>query len=260
MTITDDDRIALNALVDGELDAAATAAIEARIAADPAVRAARDEIASTRAAIARLPRPELPSGLRDRIAALSGAAPARPAPRHWTQRWRTDAWRTEGWRNIAAAVVLTALVTGSATWLVARPTPPGLETLVASAHHRSLLATTPVDVLSSDRHTVKPWLDSHLGVSPPAPDLTQAGYPLVGGRVDVLGQQAVPALVYRHNEHTISLIAVPGAADTAAPRGFASGGYNMVEWTAAGFDFIAVSDLEPAELAVFVKAYEAAAG
>ena len=47
---------------------------------------------------------------------------------------------------------------------------------VASGHRRSLLATSPVDVVSSDRHTVKPWLDARLGLSPPAPDLAKEGF------------------------------------------------------------------------------------
>lgn len=247
MTISEDDRIALNALVDGELDAAAAAILEARMTADSDLRAKRDEIAATRDALARLPNLELPPGFRDRIAALTGA------PAKSTRNW------TEGWRNVAATIVITALVTASATWFVASPRAPTIEMLAAAAHHRSLLAASPVDILSSDRHTVKPWLDTHLGVSPPAPDLSASGYPLFGGRIDVLGQQTVPALVYRHNEHTISLTAVPGSPGIAPARSFAAGGYNMVEWSAAGFDFIAVSDLEPTELATFVSDYQGAA-
>jgi anti-sigma factor RsiW len=110
-------------------------------------------------------------------------------------------------------------------------------------------------VLSSDRHTVKPYLDAHLGLSPPAPDLATQGYPLVGGRVEVIGQQPVPTLVYRHNEHTISVVARPGTTAAAAPKPLASGGYNMVEWSGDGFAFTAVSDLEPDELRSFVADY-----
>ena len=139
------------------------------------------------------------------------------------------------------------------------PRGTSLESLVAASHRRSLLATSPLDVVSSDRHTVKPWLDARLGVSPPAPDLAAAGYPLLGGRVEVLGQQPVPALVYRHNEHTITLVAVPGSTVTAPARAFAADGYNMMEWSAAGFGFIAVSDLESGELSSFVSDYQQAA-
>jgi len=253
-TIPEDDRIALNALADGELDTATASTLVARLAADADLQQAYDTIVATRDALGGLELPVVPLEFLARIENLATPSPADSPllrPRHY--RW-------EGWRNIAASVLVTALIASSATYLFTSPRGPSLEQMVASAHRRSLLAANPVDVLSSDRHTVKPWLDQHLGVSPPAPDLAAAGYPLLGGRVEVLGQQALPTLVYRHNEHTISVVAQPGSTTTAAPRSLASGGYNMVEWSIAGFDFTAASDLEPAELATFVAAYLKAAG
>lgn len=251
--VTQDDRIILNALVDGELPPAQVGALETRLANEPELAAARDEIAATKAALGSLPRPALSSQFVDRIAAIAGSqqATASVPPK---RRWRLP----EGWRNVAAAIVLTGVVTSSATWFLLLPQSSSFELLVASAHQRSLLSASPVDVLSSDRHTVKPWLDARLGLSPPAPDLAAGGYPLVGGRVEVISQQALPALVYKHNEHTISVIAVPTNAASRAPQNLASGGYNMVEWVAAGFKFVAVSDLEPQELALFASDYLAA--
>lgn len=252
--ISQDDRIALNALIDGELSATQATALEARIAAEPALAAARDKIHAARAALQDLPRPEVSSRFLDAIDALAGPAPVPAATPP-----RRNAW-LDGWQNIAAAVIVTAFLASGATYWLATPRSASLEELIAAGHHRSLLAATPVDVQSSDRHTVKPWLDAHLGLSPPAPDLATEGYPLLGGRIDVLGQQAVPTLVYRHNEHTISVVAQPGTTSTSAPKALASGGYNMVEWSANGFAFTAVSDLEPSELLGFVDGYRAAAG
>jgi anti-sigma factor RsiW len=253
MAIGENDRIDLNALVDGALESARAAALQRRLETDPELRAAFDEIAATHGALARLPRPEVSEELRDRIASLVAPGGAERAHRD------VGAGRWAGWRSLAASIVLSAIAASSATYLLL-PHGPSFEDFAAAGHRRSLLAESPVDVASSDRHTVKPWLDAKLGVSPPAPDLAGAGYPLVGGRVDVLGQQATPTLVYRHNEHTISLAAVPRAAGTAAERQFASGGYNMIEWAAAGFSFVAVSDLEAGELATFVDLYRKAAG
>ena len=247
MAIDKDDRIDLNALADGELEPARANALRARLATDERLRAAYDEIVATRAALEKLPRPEVSEDFARRLQALAEAQ--RPAP----------AFRFAEWRNIAAAMIVTAVAASSATYLL---TPRGstFEELAAAGHRRSLLAESPVDVASSDRHTVKPWLDGKLGVSPPAPDLASTGYPLAGGRVDVLGQAVTPTLVYRHNEHTISLFASPGAAGASAERQLPSGGYNMVEWAGGGFSFAAVSDLEPSELALFVEAYRRAAG
>lgn len=252
--INKDDRIALNALADGELDAAAAAALTVRIAAEPLLAAAHDEIVATHDAIAALPRPEVSAEFLQRIAALTTPAPqpAAAVPMR-ARRW-------DGWQNIAATVLVTALIASSATYFVSAPREASLETLVASDHKRSLLAASPVDVLSSDRHTVKPWLDARLGVSPPAPDMKAEGYALIGGRVDVIGNEPVPTLVYRHNEHVISVMALPGSTASTTPRSLAAGGYYMVEWSGNGFDFIAVSDLEADELAAFVQDYRTAAG
>jgi anti-sigma factor RsiW len=207
-----------------------------------------DQIVATRDAVATLPKADVSPTLRRRIGALSPGTAGRGRD-----------WNVPDWRSLAAAVVLTALAASSATYYFV-PRGTSFEDLAAAGHRRSLLAQSPVDVASSDRHTVKPWLDGKLGVSPPAPDLASTGYPLLGGRVDVLGSAVEPTLVYRHNEHTISLFAAPGVATTSPERQLASGGYNMVEWSADGFSFVAVSDLEPAELTSFVQAYRKAAG
>jgi anti-sigma factor RsiW len=247
--ISEEDRIALNALVDGELDAREAMEWADRIASDPELAAARDAIQASRDAVQALDRPVVSPEFLQRIEGL--AAPAAPMAGQ-RRRW------TEGWRSLAAAVVITALIASSATYYLASPRATSFEMLVADAHRRSLLAASPVDILSSDRHTVKPWLDAHLGLSPPAPDLASQGYALVGGRVDVVNQQTLSTLVYRHNEHIISLVARPDAAATVAPTPLASGGYNMLEWRGDGFAFTAVSDLEPDELSIFAADYRAA--
>ena len=247
MAIDKDDRIDLNALADGELEPARANVLRARLATDEQLRAVYDEIVATRAALENLPRPEVSEDFARRLKALAGAQRLAPA------------FRFAEWRNIAAAMIVASVAASSGTYLL---TPHGtsFEELAAAGHRRSLLAESPVDVASSDRHTVKPWLDGRLGVSPPAPDLASSGYPLAGGRVDVLGQAVTPTLVYRHNEHTISLFASPSGPGTSPARQLPSGGYNMIEWTAGGFSFVAVSDLEPGELAFFVKAYRSANG
>jgi anti-sigma factor RsiW len=248
MAISETDRIALNALADDELDAAGAGSLKARLATDAALRATYDEIVTTRAVMAKVTRPEVSDDLLRRVQALALAA----------DRPRRSPAATD-WRRLAASIAVTAIAASSATYLLL-PRGPSLEEFAAAGHRRSLLAQTPVDVASSDRHTVKPWLDAKLGVSPPAPDLASAGYPLLGGRVDVLGQAVAPTLVYRHNEHTMSLFARPGATGSTGERQLSSGGYNMIEWGANGFSFAAVSDLEPSELALFVQAYRRAAG
>jgi len=252
LMLNDADLLQLNALADGELDATEAAVLKRRLAQEPDLKAAYDSILATRDVVAALPRPELSPDFLHRLDRAVGIEPAVATPAHSFGAWGD-------WRQLAASIVLTAFVASGATYMVVGQQSAGaFDDLVASAHQRSLLAASPVDIVTSDRHTVKPYLDAKLGVSPPATDLTAQGFPLVGGRVDVLGREPVPTLVYRHNEHTITLLAKPGDAPSTPAHDFASGGYNMVSWTGTGFSFWAVSDLEPSELDGFVKAYRAA--
>lgn len=246
-----DDRLLLQALADGELDAATTLALERRLATEPALNAEFKRIMALKNRIAQLDRPEVSAEFLARIAATA-ASPAAKAP---AVPW-TPPRLYQGWRAIAASVVVTALVASGTTYMLQVQRPGfSVEEAVAGSHRRSLLASSPVDIASSDRHTVKPWLDAKLGISPPATDLAARGYPLLGGRVDVLGSNTVPTLVYRHNEHLITLMAVPGAKSPSETRMEITGGYNIVHWSQGGFTFWAVSDLEPAELQAFVTDY-----
>jgi anti-sigma factor RsiW len=247
----DDDPLLLHALADGELDAATSLALERRIAADPALSAEFDLIMALKDKVARLERPAITPELYTSIAALGSSPAAATLPVSQQRLAFFDRWRA-----IAASVVVTAFLASGATFfLEGRHAGFSMEDAVAGSHRRSLLAANPVDIASSDRHTVKPWLDSKLGISPPTTDLATMGYPLIGGRVDVLGSNTVPTLVYRHNEHLITVLAVPGSHSETQPTVELAGGYNMVRWTGGGFSFWAVSDLEPGELRAFVADY-----
>src|SRR5205085_10980312 len=117
--------------------------IERRIASDPALAAERDRILALRQLIReRLPREEPPPALRMRIGRAVGLRRL-PGP---------------SWRALAASVLVTAFIASGATMLITaqRPTSDLLADQLVSGHMRSLMASQPTDVASSDRHTVKP--------------------------------------------------------------------------------------------------------
>src|SRR5215470_1687101 len=195
-----DNSLLVHGYLDGELDPAHALELEHAIAADPALTAERDRTEALRGLIHdRLASERAPAGLRSRIESAIGLRRERPRP---------------SWGMLAAASVLVAVLASGTTWLTTwqtlRPPPQtDVAEMIVADHLRALMAPQPTDVSSTDRHTVKPWFNGRVQQAPKVVDLTREGFPLIGGRVDVIGRMPVPTLVYRHNQHVISLTAVP---------------------------------------------------
>ncbi len=129
---------------------------------------------------------------------------------------------------------------------------------VVAAHVRSLLADHLNDVVSTSHHTVKPWFAGKIDFSPPVPDLTSLGFELVGGRLDYLDHQQVAAIVYRKHGHIINVLAsLPGRDTTNIPHTAHVQGYSVRSWRQSGLNLVAVSDIDPLELANLEKGFEA---
>jgi anti-sigma factor RsiW len=170
-----------------------------------------------------------------------------PAVLHRHFRFPALGFAGSGLAGAVAGVVLTLLLSGG-------PATNAVMSAAIDAHVRSLMAQHLTDVQTSDQHTVKPWLSAHLDVSPPVQDLAAEGFPLVGGRMDYVDGHPAAVVVYRHARHVINLFAwaAPGKPDVA-PASSAQQGFNVVSWRAGGIEFYAVSDVEAAQLAEFVK-------
>ena len=104
--------------------------------------------------------------------------------------WRPrEAWHR--WINVGAAFAV-GLVASFAVLLALRGTgdEDRMVQAVVDSHVRSPMGDHLVDVQSSDKHTVKPWFFGKLDYAPTVKDLAPEGVPLVGGRLDYLGQRA----------------------------------------------------------------------
>ena len=238
-----DSTLLLHAYLDGELDPANALAVERRIATEPALAAEYKRIeALQRLVRERLPAEAPPPGLRARIEASAGMTRPRSRP---------------SWRGLAASIAITAMLASGATWIARAPEPQDMvRDAVIAAHIRSLMASQPADVVSSDQHTIKPWFNGRIPEAPRVVDLARQDFPLVGGRLDVVGRRPVPTLVYRHRRHLISLTAVPVAQQEAsAPALRATDGYNMLSWTENGVAYWAISDLGAGDLGRFVQLF-----
>ena len=227
---------------DGELDAVQSAAMEKHVLGCAECSAQRDALTALRGRIrSQVPYYTAPSSLQARVRAAiaRGVQAERATQRPGRERWR---WLSAG-ALAGSAVTVFAWFLGSAVldWRVNSD----LDAEVVANHARATLGHRLTDVASSDQHTVKPWLSSHLDYSPPVQDFAADGAPLVGGRLDYLGGQAVATLVYHYREHVIDVFVRP-LADGAAvptPKLTTLRGFNVVHATGSGMEWWGVSDV-----------------
>jgi len=247
-TPADESLLLIHAYLDGELDPANAIALERRIESDPVLAAERMRIETLRRALReRVAVKPLPPGLRGRIEKAIGLSRAQPKP-------------GPSWRALAASVALAVIASSGATFLALHDaTGDRVAVEIVDDHLRALMAPAPIDVRSSDRHTVKPWFNGRTPQAPRVVDLAQDGFPLVGGRIDVIAGAPVPTLVYQHREHIISLSAVLDTIKATPPESRRTmRGYNLVRWVDNGIAYWAISDLGSTDLDAFVRLFRAA--
>ncbi|HXN67691.1 MAG TPA: anti-sigma factor [Bradyrhizobium sp.] len=248
----DEAEILLHALIDGELDAGHAREVEAHIATCPACAAQLKAYREMSQAIAGTElRYTAPLSLRRRIDA---ALPKAPAPRVQAPSRRAVL------RGFAMGSAVSAMAaTGLVAIVLRNDDTQRIESEIVSAHLRSLQAGHLTDVISTDQHTVKPWFNGRLDVSPPVVDLTALGFTLIGGRLDYVDARAIGAIVYKRRAHVINLFVAQTASTERQPaRMDTIQGFNIRRWSEAGLNYWAVSDLAADELAEFGDKFEAA--
>ena len=182
----------------------------------------------------------VPASLRASVTRIARAR-AKPWPPIWS--W----WAA----RFAMPVLATALLSSTATVLFTRNADrDAFEAQLSSAHLRTLMSAHPVDVASSDQHTVKPWFAGKLKYAPPVEDFSAQGFTLVGGRIEVFGGEPVSALLYQYKKHLINLYVLPASQSGSMKpaHGVQRSGFNIVTQTDNQFSYIAISDLKVQEL------------
>ncbi|MDO9707751.1 anti-sigma factor family protein [Paracraurococcus lichenis] len=245
-------RLLLQAELDGELDAGRAAELAAHVDGCAACAGMREALLALAArAREELPRYAAPVALRAEIAArlAPAAPPVVPPVVASPRRWR---------RDLAGFGLGAAMAAGLALVLLPRTAPSDPAREVLASHLRALQPGHLLDVVSSDRHTVKPWFEGRIDVAPPVRDLAAEGFPLEGGRLDYLEGRPVAALVYRRARHAVQLYVRPDPGAPRPPTLQGEGGYALATWREDGLRFWAVSDIAPGELMAFVDRYRAA--
>lgn len=234
----EESRELLHAYLDGELDALRAAEFERHLEGCTACVRALESQEALRSSMQRAQLYEaVPLDLQAKIRGQLREAAGPPARRVFS------------WQMLAAAAALILVV--SISWKIV----PGIrlqnsgavaETALAAevvdAHIRSLQPGHLTDVASTDQHTVKPWFDGKVAFAPPVRDFAEEGFPLIGGRLDVLKGQNVAALVYGRRKHFINVFVWPESASENEQYTGTKNGYQWISWRQGELRLCAVSD------------------
>lgn len=233
----------LAAYLDGELAPAESAAVEQHLRSCPACAAEvaaalhlRRSLAAARSRYAPDP------AFKQRV--MRSVAASRPRPR----------WFSAVPAAIATATV--ALLLAVLLWNVRASQLTLREQKfreVADLHLSDLASANPVDVVSTDRHTVKPWFAGRIPFSFNVPEFSGTEFSLIGGRVAWLEQEPGAQLLVGLHQHRISILIfrdVPslGRALPSSQEVRNRASFNMSTWTSGGLRFFVVSDADPQEL------------
>ena len=235
---------ALSSLIDGETAAEQQQAAAVHLASCPLCTARAREYRRMGEQLRAVGHVATPLGLRDKISARLAAE----------RELANDNVRVE-WRQLgrqAAVLAIVAGLSGLVGWQLTNSAAHkrSMERDVVAAHARSLLQDSTVQVASSESHTVKPWFNGRIEFAPTVKDLTAEGFPLVGGRLDLVSGHRTATLVYKRRGHIINVFIWPMASnETTAPKLSTVQGYNVISWTSGGMTYWTVSDLNAKELA-----------
>ena len=253
----------LNALVDGELSVEQTAAIKLHLDECPSCTASALNQALLKTAVARAgQRYTVPSQLEQRLRNIASSQTLRTPP-------RAHAGASPGLlRALSSAVAIAAMLLVVATgWIftqrhtqtaeLASVQQAALVTEVSDLHIATLAANQPPEVISSDRHTVKPWFQGKIPFSFNLPDNLPQDTKLDGANLTYLHNRPGAQLLYSIGRHRVSVFVEqkPDLAQQNPPKAEHSG-FHVVGFQTGYLEFTAVSDVDPARLSGLVHALE----
>jgi mycothiol system anti-sigma-R factor len=251
-------RSVLHGYLDGELDAARAAEFESHLHSCSQCIAEIEAQEAMRSTLQNAGlRERAPEKLRRNLQAALGAktVSATPEPSRAVTPIRSrSSIRPTWWLTLAAAAVF-AIVLGT-RFLPNLTQGHGGDEMTAAivdAHLRSLQPGHLEDVISTDQHTVKPWFDGRIDFAPPVHDFISDGFPLQGGRLDVVRGKTVAVLVYGRRKHIINVFIWPTSERDESPQQGSQLGYNWIDWRKGGMELVAISDVGAPDLTELQK-------
>jgi anti-sigma factor RsiW len=133
---------------------------------------------------------------------------------------------------------------------------------ITDLHVATLASSTPVDVVSTDRHTVKPWFEGKLPFTFNLPELQGTDFTLVGGRVTYLSQAPGAELIYQIRKHEISVFIFQerstGTAQVSSGP-ISNLSFNITSWSRNGLQYFIIGDVGSEDIEGLSQLFHSAA-
>jgi anti-sigma factor RsiW len=243
----------LNALVDGELSAGQLAAVKEHLDGCSACTSSALAHSLLKNATAKSGQryhapPELTERMKRLVSGQQAVDHRHPVASGVGRRAALSGWAT-------AAVIL-VLVGG---WLflgrhalrsnTASTENAALMTEVCDLHIATLAASMPPQVVSSDRHTVKPWFQGKLPFSFNLPENLPEDTKLEGANLTYVHDRPVAQLLYSVGRHRVSVF-VQEKTGESGTNDFLThqAGFQIAGFSTRELEVVAVSDVDPARL------------
>jgi anti-sigma factor RsiW len=231
----------VQAYFDAELEALAGAEIERHLGHCSECHALHSHLGQLRAALQReMPYLQAPPALRRRIAQALDAESVTGASRP-NHAGHISLRRRSFWMGTASGFAAAAAIAIAAFFILTLPFSNPVVDQLLGAHVNSLMSSHLVEVVSSDKHTVKPWFAGHTDVSPAVADFSTEGYKLAGGRIDAIEHHRAAVVVYRHGAHVINVFCWIATQENL-PKDTTRHGYHLAFWKSGDLAYAAVSD------------------
>ena len=243
-------RSKLDAYVDGDCSREELASIDAHLRTCPSCAAeALDRLRMKRMTQAAARRYSPSPEFRARVEKIARTN-RKPV---WTFAWMP--------RLAAVAIALLLIVASLALWMRHSVRQQALAQLI-DLHVATMASANPVDVISTDRHTVKPWFQGKLPFTFNLPELQNSPFKLVGGRVMYFRHSPGAQLLFQLRNHQLSVFIlqdqsgiVPLGAGVTKAREI---GFSVETWSQGGLRYVVISDASSADVQDLSEALRAA--
>lgn len=120
---------------------------------------------------------------------------------------------------------------------------------IADLHVSNLASATPVDVASSDRHTVKPWFQGKVPFTFDLPELAGTDFTLAGGRLVFIEREPAALLLFKYRSHFLSVFVLSDRAPFSrlGESSRQQAAFTVQSWHQAGLRYILITDTEFAQ-------------